>query len=71
MAVNTVQAELAELAATYADAKRTLNACRDRLQHKVVDAIDDHGLTIPQIARTLGVTKPRIYAIIEHVCRQP
>lgn len=67
-ASTTATIELQHLAAAVADAKTTLEAHRALMNRRVVDAIDLDGLTVPQVARAIGVSKPRIYAIIASEC---
>lgn len=66
----TARAILAQHAAAVADARHTLDAHRTQLNTAVVDAIDNAGMSVPAVARTIGVSKARIYAIIASVCAQ-
>lgn len=62
--LNQAQAELAELAAAYRDARHTAKVATDRLHAAILAAVDRDGLTIPQVAQTIGVSKPRVYQIL-------
>lgn len=71
MSTDSARAELTALNTTYRDALHTVDVARRRLHDRVITAIDIDGLTTAQVARTLGVTRPRINQIIYAVASRP
>lgn len=55
---------LADLAAASKDAQHTASRCRNNLDAEIVAAIDDDGAKISDVARVVGVSSTRVYAII-------
>jgi len=58
--------ELKSLAATYRDAGLALDQHRERLHDRVAEAADA-GMSMPTIARALGVSTTRVYGIVARV----
>lgn len=57
-------ARLADLATQWRDSQETARTVRHRLYNGVVAAIDEEGASTSEVAKVIGVSPTRVYAII-------
>lgn len=63
----TIEQQLVNSTTSYRDAKEVLARETERWQQLIVDAVDEHGLTIKKVASVVGVATSRIHTIIATV----